>query len=364
MLHVVLGLILLIFVICNRDLARRALGVPSPRRPDPEPSPGSMVTPASVEPESCGEPLRSAAPIPRVSVDDSAFIPTFRPFKPERKNADWAEKKQQEEWEEFGSVRTRDTYPHGYGLDLDKRRSGFPFKEKFRSKAEVEWAAAFDLLGLVWEYEPLKFDMGPKYFSYTPDFRVSGLSVPDSTRDLYIEVKQFPNEEMNLSKYVRFTEWYRCDLVVLAHEGCDALKKRGDVLKARDKRYFLVLRCSQCNTYDWFPFTELPSDDYLRVRPGWTFGQQWLDIFPFGYRLDNDGQFWLSEEQPAPSTVCGSSNIHPAAVEAAVANMMPFKQHQVSCIQKALEKLVVPNYFVIEAGKSAGGATVAVRADV
>src|SRR5882724_8875789 len=169
----------------------------------------------------------------------------------------------------------------------------FPSRRSFDPRGEIEWAAAFDRLGLAWEYEPLKFDMGPKYFSYTPDFRVSGVLGPDSTRDLYIEVKQFPDEETNLSKYARFTEWYRCDLLVLAHEQCDVLKKRGDVLKPKNNRYFLILRCSQCNTYDWFPFTELPSDDHLRVRPRWTFGEPWLDRFPFGYRLDNDGQFWF-----------------------------------------------------------------------
>ena len=90
--------------------------------------------------------------------------------------------------------------------------------ERFRSREEVEWAQAFDRVGLQWDYEPLKFDLGPDHHSYTPDFKVAGLVNPDSTRALYIEVQWF-GEAMDLTKYVRFTEWYNCDLLVLRYNG-------------------------------------------------------------------------------------------------------------------------------------------------
>jgi hypothetical protein len=96
--------------------------------------------------------------------------------------------------------------------------------------------------------------MGPKHVSYTPDFRVKGLSIPGSDRPLYIEVKRFP-DEVDLTKYVRFTEWYNCDLLVLAHQ-------KGGVLKPKKERSFLVLRCPSCNTYDCFACDELPTEDY------------------------------------------------------------------------------------------------------
>ena len=239
-----------------------------------------------------------------MSADGAAFIPSYRPFKPERKNTAGVEKAQQEEWEEFGSELTKNTYPYGYGWDADRNHPTFPYKERFRSKAEIEWAEAFDRLGLLWEYEPFKFDMGPKYFSYTPDFRVMGLSVPGSARALYIEIKQFPDEEMYLTKYVRFTSWYNCDLLVLAHEHYDLRKKRGDVLRPKNQRYFLILKCPRCDNCDWLPCYDLPSDDYKLS--------------------DQDQYFTTTLSQPS----------HDPCV----------------CPEKP-ERIVVPNYFLIQAGQ-------------
>lgn len=200
-------------------------------------------------PAVCDEP---AVPMTsNTSVSQTAFIPSFQPFKPEKiLRSKWAEEKQQEEWEEFGAVLTRDNYPFWYGIDLETLR----YKELFRSSAEVEWARTFDRLRLPWEYEPLKFDMGPTHVSYTPDFKVTGLSISHSTRPLYIEVKRFP-DDVDLTKYVRFTEWYDCDLLVLAH-------KKGGILRPKKQRYFLVLRCTRCNTHDCFSCIELPHEDY------------------------------------------------------------------------------------------------------
>lgn len=124
------------------------------------------------------------------------------------------------EWEAAG--RPIQNYPWIYEYDYDL----------FRSRAEVEWAKTFDLLGLPWESEPLKFDMGPKHVSYTPDFRVTGLSIPGSNRPLYLEVQRFP-DEVDLTKYVRFTGWYNCDLLVLAH-------MKGGVLRPKKEKYFLI----------------------------------------------------------------------------------------------------------------------------
>lgn len=145
-----------------------------------------------------------------------SFAPSFKPFKPVRKNEMWVERKQQAELDKFGCTLTKDTYPYAYfaGRDADGQLTP-KCRERFRSKEEMEWASAFDELGLSWEYEPFKFDMGPKHFSYTPDFKVSGLSLPGSNRVLYVETKWF-GEEMDATKYVRFTEYYNCDLLVLA----------------------------------------------------------------------------------------------------------------------------------------------------
>jgi hypothetical protein len=208
-----------------------------------------------------GTPEAASAPRSQVGAGGTAFVPSFQPFKPERKNTDWVEKRQQEEWEMFGSTVTRDTYPHMYPHGQ--------VWERFRSQAEVEFATAFDRLGLPWEYEPLKFAMGPKHISYTPDFRVAGLSIPGSERPLYIEVKWF-GEDMNLTKYVRFTKWYNCDLLVLAHYDRDLWKRaqrwkvrpRPDVLKPSTHMYYLILRCTHCDCYIDFPRDELPAEDY------------------------------------------------------------------------------------------------------
>jgi hypothetical protein len=247
LLHAILGLILLLFLVFNPDLFGRALGVRTRRRPR-RPDVGSKTSDQPVMP-------KPSAPARAAHVSPTTFVPSFEPFKPERKNYEWVEKKQQDEWEEFGSVTTKDTYPYGYGSGRDANGDlTFRFKEKFRSKVEVEWAKAFDQLGLQWEYEPLKFDMGAEHFSYCPDFRVAGLSIPDSKRPLYIEVKRLV-EEMNLTKYALFTELYNCDLLVLAHQ-------KGGVLKPRKARYFIVLRCPRCNTYECFVCDQGTTEDY------------------------------------------------------------------------------------------------------
>ena len=199
----------------------------------------------------CGKPVVPTAPIPQPSAYKTPFVLSFEPFKAEKKLiSEWAEKKQMEHWQNFGCVDetdiwTRGNYPYGYGIDLDTLR----FKEVFRSKAEVEWVKTFDRLGLPWESEPLKFDMGPDYVSYTPDFRVTGLSIPGSDRALFIEVKRFP-DDVNLTKYVRFTEWYNCDLLVLAHE-------QGGMPRPKKENYFLVFKCTHCGTYDCFSLNDI-----------------------------------------------------------------------------------------------------------
>jgi hypothetical protein len=304
----------------------------------------------------CGplSPASGNVPIPQPRAYNTPFVRSFEPFKPERKNQSWVGKKQQEEWEAFGYVLTSDTYPHGYGLDRDADGNlTFRFKEMFRSVTEVEWATTFDRLGLKWEYEPLRFDMGPEHFSYTPDFRVTGFSVPDSNRALYLETKWF-GESMDLTKYVRFTDWYNCDLLVLAHEP-------GGVLRPEKERYFLILKCSHCGIYDWFPYNEVPTDNYLRLverRPARPSGG-YTDIeerFPFGYRLEADGTFWLMTGDLSPSAISRlglSENIDPSARNTALtalAEMMPLRRHPSACREIPLERIVVPNYFVIQSG--------------
>jgi hypothetical protein len=190
------------------------------------------------------------------------------------------------------------------------------FKEMFRSRAEVQWAETFDKLRLPWEYEPLMFDMGPTHFSYTPDFRVTGLSIPDSSRALYIEVKWFP-DELDLTKYVRFTEWYNCDLLVLAH-------RKGGVLKPKKEEYFLIFRCKHCRTYDCFPLNDIPV-------------------------VERDDHAY----DCVPRNGTSPENYEPPGWEYSHAGSQP-----AACQRKQIERMVVPNYFVIQAGTIGSGRVV------
>ncbi len=124
-----------------------------------------------------GEPVPTISPDPKVSDCETVFVPSFKPFKPEKKLTRRRAAKVRVgdftfDAAEFGMEESVDNYPHRYR------------NEVFRSLAEVRWAKAFDRLGLRWKYEPLKFDMGPTHVSYCPDFRVAGLSIPDSDRAL------------------------------------------------------------------------------------------------------------------------------------------------------------------------------------
>jgi hypothetical protein len=290
-----------------------------------------------VGPEARGNSSEPTAPVPQANGGGTLFVPSFTPFKPEKKLI--------VEWEDpRGIVQWKEKYPYGYGLDRDAEGNlTGRFKEEFRSREELKWAEAFDDLGLQWEYEPLRFDMGPKHFYYTPDFTVTGLSIPDSDRPLYIEIKWF-GEDMDLTKYVRFTEWYNCNLLVLAHDGGRG-RRRNNVLKPEKERYFLILKCAHCGTYDWFPYNEFPTDDYIRRAekgPRRVSSVGVPEKILFGYRLAADGTFWLATEEPPSSAIAG--------LQAAIARLMPFRDHPPVCQETPLERMAVPNYFLIQAG--------------
>ena len=55
---------------------------------------------------------------------------------------------------------------------------------RFRSRLEARWAVLFDALGLVWNYEPEGFDLGP-VGRYLPDFFVPAWGA-------FVEVKPAP----------------------------------------------------------------------------------------------------------------------------------------------------------------------------
>jgi hypothetical protein len=59
---------------------------------------------------------------------------------------------------------------------------------RFRSRLEARWAVAFDHLGVMWEYEPQGFMVGPQGYqrSYLPDFYLP-------TMGTWVEVKGDPN---------------------------------------------------------------------------------------------------------------------------------------------------------------------------
>ena len=73
----------------------------------------ALAPPAGANAPPCVE--RPGAPVPSLNVGKAGFIPSFQPFKPERKNYAWVERRQQEEWEACGHVLTTDTYPAYYG---------------------------------------------------------------------------------------------------------------------------------------------------------------------------------------------------------------------------------------------------------
>ena len=83
MLHAILGLILLLFLVFNADLFRRALGVPTRRR----------LRRTDVGPAASGKPVVPIARARSANVCPTAFVPSFEPFKPERKNNEWVEMK-------------------------------------------------------------------------------------------------------------------------------------------------------------------------------------------------------------------------------------------------------------------------------
>jgi len=307
---------------------RRLFGAPESGREAVGPSPHRRPGHSGASLEETSEAAAPAAPRSAASTVGASFVPSFQPFKAVNNNPD----RYRFSYVDFGP-------PHRF--------------QSFLSPVEVKWAKAFDRLGLQWEYEPLKFDMGPKHFSYTPDFRVAGISIADSNRPLFIEVKWF-GEDMNLTKYVRFTEWYNCDLLVLGHYD-RALWKRGqhrkhrpqpDLRTPKKQGYYLVLKCTHCGTYDWYPYNEFPTDDYIRLveaRPRWAFGSSdnAPERFLLGYRLEADGTFWLTEELP-PSTV--------TSLQGALAGLMPFKDHPSACQRSPVERMVIPDCFVIQTG--------------
>jgi hypothetical protein len=143
---------------------------------------------------------------------------------------------------------------------------------------------------------------------------------------------------MDLTKYVRFTPWYNSDLLVLAHYEPNMRRAGRDVLRPKNKRYFLVLRCTSCDTYDRFPFWEPPTDDYIRaVAENYETGERHhvFAFFRMGYHAAADGTLWLRTEDPP---------------DPAYARLMPYKHHRSICQRMPLEEIAVPNYFMIQAG--------------
>lgn len=47
----------------------------------------------------------------------------------------------------------------------------------FRSRLEARWSLYFDELGFDWKYEPFKYPLNDKNFTYTPDFEVVGIGI-------------------------------------------------------------------------------------------------------------------------------------------------------------------------------------------
>lgn len=67
----------------------------------------------------------------------------------------------------------------------------------YRSKLEARWSLFFDELGFTWQYEPFRFLLDGKKFTYTPDFEVDGVGI--------IEVK--PTWEMLADSITRIAPY-------------------------------------------------------------------------------------------------------------------------------------------------------------
>ena len=96
---------------------------------------------------------------------------------------------------------------------IETRYQGY----KFRSRLEARWAVFFDLLGVVWEYEPEGFRMGS--VCYLPDFRLSlpvkrlipGLLPrlePVESEQVWLEVKPL-GKEMSGGEILKVREFAR-----------------------------------------------------------------------------------------------------------------------------------------------------------
>jgi hypothetical protein len=93
---------------------------------------------------------------------------------------------------------------------LKGKPAQFPLKRfyyrdvPFRSSYEVRAAQAFDRLGMAWEYEPKRFDLGGSY-TYLPDFflpdegmyvEVKGYYGPDSATTMSLMLSAHPDVEV------------------------------------------------------------------------------------------------------------------------------------------------------------------------
>jgi hypothetical protein len=65
---------------------------------------GSVLKTSTISEETSTVPKAPVIQTPVLS-SNAGFVASFKPFKPERENAAWVEKEQQEEWEEFGRLR-------------------------------------------------------------------------------------------------------------------------------------------------------------------------------------------------------------------------------------------------------------------
>jgi hypothetical protein len=109
---------------------------------------------------------------------------------------------------------------------------------------------------------------------------------------------------MPLTKYVKFTEWYSVDLLVLAHNEPDGKRRKvpssQELLRPKDENYFIVMRCPRCGAYEWFPSRGFPGEDF------------------------HPNTYWKAALACPP--------------------------HTGVCTLADMEKTVVPNYFLIQAG--------------
>jgi len=123
----------------------------------------------------------------------------------------------------------------------------------FRSKLEAKWAVFFDLMKIVWEYEPEAFTCEDGS-QYTPDFYLPHVFLRDEQRGVYLEIKPLSYEDNQ--QYIKriSSSLKEKQLVLLVGDPVAAIlnvnrgENRNEQLCPWWDNYMVLMYCNNCHT--------------------------------------------------------------------------------------------------------------------